>query len=184
MNESEKIGMDKRKKWIILITSIIIVFVLIAFGWYLFQPKQSIDLFTTHFEPYEDVIEDYNMKESDLLTIAMAAYREEQYAVAMKTLNRFLNEVDSITPENRTASEFYLAISNLGTGNTNTAIGQFQQIADNADNRFQEQADWYIVLANIKKHKIEKARILLTKIQSNPKHGYYEEAKILLKALL
>lgn len=171
-----------RKKKSLIGVIVIALVGLVALIWYLSLPEPA-DLFIQNFEPYEDVIQNHSAENSDLLTLAMVAYSEEDYAVAMITLKHFLNEVDSISPENRTSARFYLAVSNLGNGNVHTAKQAFEIIAADESNPFQEQADWYIALANIKINNITKAKIQLSKIKSERNHRYQKEARALFKTL-
>lgn len=183
MDIPQEVKTKKSRNWVKFVIAFVVLLLIVAIGWYFIQPKESVDLFVTNFEPYEDVIENHSAEDSDLLTLAMGAYSQKDYSVAMIILKRFLNEVDSILPENRTAAEFYLAVSNLGTGNANTAKKQFETIVANGNNPFQEQAEWYIVLANIKTNNVIKAKIQLTKIQTNSNHSYKKQADKLLKSL-
>lgn len=173
----------KNRSWIKYVVLFVFLSVVAGLAWYFLQPKESVDLFATNFRPYKDIIENHSAEDSDLLTLAMGAYSQEDYSVAMVTLKRFLNEVDSISPKNRTAANFYLAVSNLGTGNANTAKQQFENIAADDNNPFQEQADWYFALANIKTNNVIKAKIQLAKIQAKPNHYYNKQANELLKSL-
>ncbi|MFK7946200.1 MAG: tol-pal system YbgF family protein [Saprospiraceae bacterium] len=180
----KNIKQGKKQSWFkYIIIVLILLSIIIGVCWYLFLPKEPVDLFAKNFESYEDVIENHSAEDSDLLTLAMGAYEEKYYSVAMITLKRFLNEVDEISPENKTAAEFYLAVSNLGTGNANTAKRQFETIQTDENNPFQQQADWYIALANIKTDNVTKAKIALSKIQTNPNHTYHKQATELLKSL-
>lgn len=172
-----------RKKWFLIGAIVITLIGLAASVWYLSQPKVTVDLFAQNFKPYEDVIEHHNAEDSDLLTLAMGAYGEADYTVALVTLKRFLNEVDSISPENRIAATFYMAVANLGAGNVSTAKQQFGMMATDSENPFQEQAEWYVALANIKMDNMTEAKKYLSKIKSNPNHRHYKQAEELIKAL-
>lgn len=171
---------NNRKKKLSLFATLLLLVVVI---WYFFKPVEPVDLYTQHFIPYEDVIENHNAEDSDLLTLAMSAYSAEDFSVARRLFLQFQSEVDSISTQNQTASEFYLAISNMKVGNINTAQQQLLVIASNNKNPFQQQAEWYLALATIKNNDIEKAKNYLKTITNNTKHTYLKNAKKLLKAL-
>ncbi len=182
-NEAMPTAIAITKNWTRYLVAATILLVISLGSWYfLNNPLAKEDLFVTNFEPYPDMISTQSTEESDLLSIGMAAYSNGDFMVALSMLQPYLNK-EGIENSDRNAAEFYIAISELASGNVNTATTQLKAISEDGMNFFQKQADWYLALAYLSGNKIEAAKKQLAIIVSSDDYGYQEKATVLLKVL-
>ena len=84
-------------------------------------------------------------------------------------------------PNDRIGLVLFAGQAYLQLNNANAAIHNFQEVENlnskSTEKYFEQETDYYCMLAYIKAGKIEDAERLLDKIKSNPQHLFYNKAK-------
>lgn len=86
---------------------------------------------------------------------ALLAYQEKNYQKTIKLLSDF---------EQNALANYYLGLAFLETGKTDNAIRIFNNLIEDKDNLFVEQAEWYLGLCYLKTNNNTKAKELFEKI--------------------
>jgi uncharacterized protein YxeA len=94
--------------------------------------------------------------------------------------NAVINAFDAKQSKNQ--KDYFLAgQAYLQLNNANAAISNFREVENlnskSTEKYFEQETDYYWMLAYIKAGKIEDAERLLDKITSNPQHLFYDKAK-------
>lgn len=180
--DTEVVETKSRKKWIWLLIILVVFLISGIGGLFYFSNNEEPNLFAENFENYPDIISS-TITEDDhyFLGLGLSAYREKDYVVAGHLLRRYLNEVDEIEVSDSNAAVFYIALSNIGAGNANTAIKQLKEIRVDNNTIFQKPADWYLALGYLRFNDIEGTKQQLKVIIKDTKHEYNAKAKELLK---
>ena len=164
---------------------------LVAVGMYLNTIRSSQGLYEGYFSPYPNTLISYargddvpqefsrfSRQEYNLIVRAMEHYENGNYA---KAAGLFEQNVEN-KPENA-GLIFYMAISQLGAGETEKAINNLSFIKELDQAPYRAQISWYLALAYIKDKQPEKAKDLLEKINNASEHPHQDKAKELLKKL-
>ncbi|QTD36559.1 hypothetical protein JL193_10420 [Polaribacter batillariae] len=164
------------KKWLIAAS---IMLVASIFAWLLLPSEINNEkLFATYFEPYTNVIAPISRsdKNKSTLKIAFKNYENKQYVEALKGLEK------SITPENKTALNLYMAVAHLKLENTQKAILILEENLEHS-NVWEDKYLWYLSLAYLKENKTQKA-VETLKILSKEVNNFKKlETLTLLKKL-
>ena len=76
-----------------------------------------------------------------------------------------------------------MGASQLYLGKAELAINALQQVADQEESKFNQRAQWLIVLTALKSNELAEAQDLLETVLENPEHTFYEDAQELQKEL-
>lgn len=159
----------------------IIFLLILPLGLWWFGQSSSpsnTELYIAYFEPYEDVITTRSGSQDSLLMIGMTAYNSKNYDDAIPPLSSFVKQ-----NVNSFAGMTYLAICYLETDKASKAIPLLENTNQNAEGLFQEVAEWYLALAYLKEGKFQSSKGILTNIQNQEDHLYFDQAKILLEKI-
>lgn len=142
------------------------------------QPGLEERLYTTHFEPYPNIIDPTirgSNKEEARLIDALKAYEMANYEEAVKLLES--EEVKM--PEHY----FYLAQALMAQGKTVSATPHLQQILSNEKAvDLHPQSRWYLALAFLHQEMLEQCRVELEQLATSTS-SYQKNAKKLLQQL-
>lgn len=159
---------------------IIAILVSIALGAYYFFPRKitvsNQELYAQYYSKYQ--IETLQRGNDDaILKDVFDLYEDNSFD---KLVNRTeANALNNIPVSYR----LILGISYLELEELEKAKLVFQNIIDNKDVVFYDQALWYKALAELKSDDKEKAKIILIEIVNDQTSDHYEEAKNLLESL-
>lgn len=140
--------------------------------------SQNDRLFASYFESFESNMvtrgEQSPARYPPLLQGAMDSYQKKSYAQSIPQFYAFL-ETD---PEN-TAAQFMLALASIELQEHNEAINLLEIVRLN-DEKYFEDATWYLILAHLKMNSIEDAKVLLSDLLQQKQGFYYQKARDLL----
>lgn len=109
---------------------------------------------------------------------ALSYYSEGNYSVAEEKLL----QVQADFPNSDTIS-YYLGASQLYQGKTEAAQSSLEQLSSFDGSRFQQRADWLLVLTALKEKNTDKAAELVQDILDTPGHQFIDLAQDLQKDL-
>jgi TolA-binding protein len=109
---------------------------------------------------------------------ALTYYGEGNYSVAEEKLR----QIQSDYPNSDTLT-YYLGASLLYQGKTQAAKPALRQVSTFENSRFQQRADWLLIMTALKEKNLEEANTLVNKIISTPGHEFMERAQNLRKEL-
>lgn len=113
------------------------------------------------------------------LNDALTYYSEGDYQSAVERLQ----QIESNYPNNDTLN-FYLGASLLYQGQAEAARSSLSKLGTQANSRFQERADWLLVLAALREKDWERAQTLVQAILSEPEHEFMDQARSLAEDLM
>lgn len=146
------------------------------------SPADTDALFAEHFSPYEDLITQRGEAENSFLTLAMAAYNEEDYERANSIFKILCGDL----PDSRQVTEpinyLYYANSLLAAGNTQAAIEQLSKLEKRGEAAMSPVVMWYSALAYLKAGKTEDATRYLNALMAEG-GGYGKRAEEVLGEL-
>ena len=161
------------KPWLIGIAASIVLIAAAIAIWP--QQKSNEELFAKYFEPYPNVIMPTVRGDLEADTTLMAkAYRAYDRGDYEKAI-RFFEQV-GVKDE---GVYMYMGNSYLAIDSTEKAITCFEKVISDFD-AFDDQAEWYLGLALLKKDQINESKKILTKIGSG-KSSYGKKAKVILQ---
>ena len=165
----------KGRTWIMTIAASLLLIVVAYFG-LLRGDNPGLYAQFEYVDPGLPVL--MSQSEDHLLYDAMSYYGEGNYAVAEEKLLQIQEDYkgnDTIL--------YYLGASQLYQGKIPLANNQLQQIANNQNSRFQQRAEWLLVLATLKSKSTEETQQLLKLILEDEKHDFYQKAQELQQKL-
>ena len=80
-------------------------------------------------------------------------------------------------------SQYALAHDLVKRDSIDAALMIFNNLAQNNANHYREKAEWNRILLKVKMRQVEEARHLLSVIQQNPAHEYFNRAQLLARDL-
>ena len=117
-----------------------------------------------------------------ILSKGIAAYNEQNYEEAIEHLNEYLETATN--EQNVNEVRFYLAVSQLATGDIANAKPSLAKLSKNSSSKsYRDAADWYHALTFLKAKESKKARKELRKIARKTDHKYQEKARSILPKL-
>jgi hypothetical protein len=164
-----------RNRWIIGIAASVLLIVIAYFG---FVDGNNSTLYAKYefVDPGLPVL--MSQSEDFSLYDAMSYYGEGNYTTAEEKLL----QLEAASGANDTVS-YYLGASQLYLGKAELAINALQQVADQEESKFNQRAQWLIVLTALKSNELAEAQDLLETVLENPEHTFYEDAQELQKEL-
>ncbi len=156
-----------------------------------YLPNGQNDVFADNFEAYEDILSKdveivlsergaaLDVEALEQLQVGLKDYQNKDFAKAIPVFEQYLKS----SAKNYKGEEvqFYLAVSNLGAGQTNKAIKGFDMLLKSESSKFKVDIEWYLALAHIKNDELSSAKSLLKGLESNDK--YSKQAKNILEGL-
>jgi TolA-binding protein len=109
---------------------------------------------------------------------ALSYYSEENYEIAEEKLR----QIQADYPNSDTLS-YYLGASLLYQGKTEAAKAPLRAVSEFEDSRFQQRADWLLVMAALKEKNLEEAGTLVEQILNTPGHEFLDKAQSLQQRL-
>lgn len=109
---------------------------------------------------------------------ALTYYSEGDYSVAEEKLR----QIQSDYPNSDTLS-YYLGASLLYQGKTEAAKAPLEEVSSFSNSRFQQRADWLLVMAALKEKNREEAGSIVQRILNTPGHEFMEKAQALQQDL-
>ena len=156
-----------------------VALLVLAGGWLFRQFNTATgpaDLYAAYYAPYPNALAPVVRGETDLTPRerAMAAYEGGDYAGAAAQL--------AALPDPNLDSQFYQAVSLLGSARTGEAIELLERLSSERFD-YQSQAWWYLALANLRAERVGEARAALEALRASD--GDYRTAEVatLLEAL-
>ncbi|MGB0930606.1 MAG: tetratricopeptide repeat protein [Chitinophagales bacterium] len=154
---------------------------------YFFLPSQSVNseqLAMTYFEQTESSIysgiergEETDNSDVQLLNTAHEQYQEKSYLQAAKTLTKIAQNSPLYSESTLLSGLCYMQANQLSQ-----AIQSFQTVANHPNTLSQEEANWLLALAHLKKGDIEAGKKQLQSIEAE-KGGFSKQAASLLSEL-
>jgi len=141
------------------------------------QPSSSQDLFSQHFEPFENTY--ISAKRGDDITAdpkvqAFMAYDAGDWDKAVLGFETILGQEEDLLVL------FYLGSAQLSQGQSQEAIDTFERFLEVSEDNIPE-ASWYLALSYLKENREEEAAKLLEELKDSDKYG--KEAARILKRL-
>lgn len=146
----------------------------------MFQLPQSSnpqDLFSQHFEPYENQFVSAKRGDdiaNDPLVQSFQAYDAEDYSSAIAGFEIILEQ------EENSMVLFYLGSAQLAEDQSGAAITTFERYLEVSQDNIPE-AKWYLALSYLKESRVDDAGILLEELKDSEEYG--KEAARILKRL-
>ncbi len=145
------------------------------------RPSNPQDLFSQHFEPYENQFVSAKRGDdiaSDPLVQAFQAYDAGDYAAAVAGFESILGH-ERYQEENNMLL-FFMGSAQLAQDQSQQAIITFEQFLEQSGEHVAE-AKWYLALSYLNENRVDDAQGLLVELRSNEK--YEKEADSILKQL-
>ncbi len=111
------------------------------------------------------------------LTLALQKFNSEDYESALNLLNEVISK-----DQNNSVGHFYSGVSLQELGKYQNAIKEYQEVVNDKDNLFVEQAQWYIGLCYLQTNENKKAIIQFKKI-ANTQGFYQQRASAILRKM-
>ena len=153
-----------------------VALLVLAGGWLFRQFNTATtpaELYATYYTPYPNALAPVVRGEDDLSPRerAMAAYEVGDYSGAAAQL--------AALPDANLDSQFYQAISLMGSDRTGEAIQLLERLGAERF-AYQQQAQWYLALAYLRAEQVTGARTALEKLRDNyPDYRQREVAELL-----
>lgn len=175
--EAELANLRTPGRLVRLLTVIMTVAVLWAVTHLIFGNKASgVSLYQVYFQPFTNVLKTGDGYDYQKYRHAMDLYESGNYKAAMIKFEEAV--IDD--PDN-TTWQFYYAICQLASGNTEFAIADFQEVMQLNDPTFSDPSAWYLGLAYVKAGQKAKAQKLFKAIASSDLPYKNKAAEILKK---
>ena len=150
-------------------------------GWLYWNAQANERLYSQYFEAYSS---DYLALRSEadktpnpMLKSAMEVYQKQDYTQSLALLEMYLEK----DPEN-TIAVFHAGVASLEEGQIRKAIQYLERVRFN-DERYYEDASWYLTLAYLKAGQKTKVHAVLEDLLKLPKGYYYDRATALKNKL-
>ncbi len=127
------------------------------------------EIFHKYYEPYSVTITDRSGSHeiNNLLTHAMEKYKEQDYDQALHLFQRVLQKRDDV------AASLYSGISYMEVQKYQKANQSFEDVVEDRDNLYLDQARWYMSMCHIRLGNMEQARNMLSTLAAES--DYYRE---------
>ena len=141
--------------------------------------SSDAELYTQFYQPYETtgIFRSGDALIDSKLSNALHEFNEQDYPAAINLFSEVL-EIDKNNP----VSNFYSGIAYQETGQTNQALRSYQNVINDRDNLFIEQAQWYIGLCYLQDENRKKAYNQFQKIAASESY-YHEKAIAILRKM-
>lgn len=181
-NETGQDGIDSLNKsklwfWISIggsILGIIIISVLLLSRFGIISNEPPLQLAFEYLEPYENVLTIPN-DPSNVLFLAMQAYDNGNYPLAESRLEEI------IVNSNDQNIKLYLSVTYLFNQKPNRAIQLLEALKENPNDGFQNDAIWYLALAQLEANNVKAAKAELESLRDDIQYG--AKSKALLEKL-
>ena len=132
-----------------------------------------------NFSTYPDILSRRsNASSRDIMLIdAMSYYKNKDFQNASVL---FEHIIDNDTTENQ-AFYLYKGISLLGNDDLRQAAATFEQMVEDPDNEFYEQARWYLALTLLEEGKPRESAVILEQIVHDKSYNHKKAKKLLRK---
>ncbi|MEL7118302.1 MAG: hypothetical protein AAFO07_02645 [Bacteroidota bacterium] len=166
--KSAKVRSLNSRRWAIGIAASVLLLVVSYFGF--FQTNEA-GLYAEfdYVDPGLPVL--MSQSEDYLLYDAMSYFGEANYAVAEEKLLQIQDEYDG-----NDTLVYYLGASQFYQGKIDTAKEQLENIASDENSRFNQRAEWLLVLTALKSNNTNEAQQLLAIVLREPNHEFYQKA--------
>jgi len=149
-----------------------LVLSLSSLGYYAAQvssPPTNEEIFHKYYQPYSVTITDRSGSDeiNTLLTSAMQRYKEREYDQALQLFQRVLTKREDV------AASLYSGISYMEIEKYKQANESFEDVVEDKDNLYLDQARWYMSMCHIRLGNIENARNMLLTLAEESE--YYKE---------
>ncbi len=159
-----------------LLVAASIAVLLMAVGWFLFQPDDAkSDFYADNFQPYPNVIAPLQKGGQEVSDYekAFQFYESGEYESAIKQFERL--------PQTDEAVQFYRALTWISLGQNKLAEKELAVVVSKSDHRFLAPAQWYLALTVLKSGDIELARVLMKRIAADTEHPFHSKARKFLQ---
>jgi predicted Zn-dependent protease len=141
------------------------------------QTPSNADLYAQYYEVYPNIEIPLERGNESQILEALQNYETGDYGFAAKGFEELVNEDSS-----NAAWVFYLATSQLESGEKEKARNNFQKVIDLGQTKYLNPARWYLALTQISMNQTEEAEGLL-KILIEEDFGYKVRAEQLLNSI-
>ncbi len=154
----------------------VIVALAVVIGYWLVPGSSTLneDVFTAHFEPYDDIISTRNIEDTEDLNQAFTFYNDNQFDSAAHFFARYL----AVIPDR--SIEFYHGVSLLASGNSDKALVILMRLSEDQGFLLQEAAQWYLGLTELKAGAVKQAKETLQEIAAHEGHDFQQQAQEVL----
>lgn len=161
-------------RWILAAAASVLLILAIYWG----QQNSTPDLYTQYeyIDPGLPVL--MSQSEDHLLYDALTYYGEENYPVAAEKLQSIREQYAESDTLN-----YYLGASLLYQGETEAATPYLQQVLNTENSRFQQRAEWLLVLTALRANELDTVKTRLENLLQTPDHEFFEQAQNLQDAL-
>ena len=145
------------------------------------KSKNKNELNLIAFEP---ILDDQAIRyaEESNLQVAYKKLKANEYDAAVRLYSNIL--INSKDDKTKTfPAKFYLGVAYYKNGNYKSAIPYLLEMSGKEYFLLKEDAEWWYLLALIKDDKLSKAKLLLSSISNDKKHGFNLKAISLLEKL-
>lgn len=169
-----KVRRFRPNRWILAAAASVLLVLAIYWG----QQSNRPDLYSQYeyLDPGLPVL--MSQSNDHLLYDALTYYGEENYSVAAEKLQNIREQYAESDTLN-----YYLGASLLYQGKSEAAAPYLLQVSEREESRFQQRAEWLLILASLKEKDLETARDRLKTILETPGHEFLERAQDLQNTL-
>lgn len=130
------------------------------------------EIFHKYYQPYSVTITDRSGSDeiNTLLTSAMERYKEREYNQALQLFQKVLTKREDV------AASLYSGISFMEVQKYKQANESFEDVVEDKDNLYLDQARWYMSMCHIRLGNIENARNMLLTLAEESEY-YRDKAR-------
>ena len=156
------------------------IFIGVLFGawWMMQQGPTNEQLFSENFEPYALSLNQRSDSEEVFYKIENL-YHAKNYEELIPLLEGVLDQSEQKSSQ----LQLGLGIAYMQSGKSQEAINQFKTIIAKNDFNFEDEARWYLALANLKSGNIDDAKEALKVLASESNRDHHDEAKSILSSI-
>lgn len=135
------------------------------------------EIFHKYYQPYSVTITDRSGSDevNTLLTSAMERYKEREYNQALQLFQKVLTKREDV------AASLYSGISFMEVQKYKQANESFEDVVEDKDNLYLDQARWYMSMCHIRLGNIEDARNMLLTLADESEYYRDKARKVELK---
>lgn len=171
--EAKVVAMKRFRVWAAAASILLVAVTAI----WLLTPRQldQGQLFTAYYQHYPNVESPTtrSVEEATVRELAYQAYDREEFQEA---INQFEAIPDA---DSKSIDNFYLALSQLSTGNAVEAEGLLKDYILNGDEVMKGKAQWYLAMALLNQGELEETRELLQTIVGQQSYNFKKASSLL-----
>jgi tetratricopeptide (TPR) repeat protein len=145
---------------------------------YMQSPVSTEEIYSEYYEPYEATItfRSADTELNSLLTQAYMKYQEQEYNEALRLFDAVLQKRKDM------AANLYSGISYMEIEKYQKARSSFENVIEDKNNLFLDQAKWYMAMCHVKLNNLNEAKDLLRELSEESLY-YKKPSKEVMRKL-